>query len=227
MMSEPIALADLQVIGYADVLPDELLPRAVPPVYGLRREPGVVILPPYRLAGSILTDAFTTDGDEFERTIARGEATALPPFNAAPERILWIDAQGRPHYDRESVAVETLRREARRCIKDACAMLLQDDQESLGRALSLADSAMAADESCLDALLVKAFVFEEREDALTDELAQVAAVVNPDYPFKARLDEFIDRVRRQRVVRPDHRCAAAGRPVDRFGSTSSALAPAA
>ncbi len=224
MTSDSIPVQDLDVIGYADVVPPELWPRVVPPVFQRRDAPGEAFAPPSRVEGARLVMAHRLTRAEFDAAVARAEATALgTPPAARPAHVLWLDEEGRARYEpAERVAehLKRLSRERQRAAEDALVARRHED------AARLAQTALNADVKNLAALLVKGVVAREigREQRLA-VLRRVAASVDADCDFAARLAAFAESLQRRRfraafdpALRP-----VSGRPVRQF----DALAPAA
>jgi hypothetical protein len=53
-----IPIEDLDVIGYADTLPQELLPRLVAPVFRRRSNPKQIVLPPFKFYEGMVVGLF-------------------------------------------------------------------------------------------------------------------------------------------------------------------------
>ena len=56
-MRIPWNVEDLEIVGYADVLDETMLPSVVPPVFRIKAEPQRAFLPPYSLNAGFLCNA--------------------------------------------------------------------------------------------------------------------------------------------------------------------------
>src|SRR5205085_2047165 len=109
---EPVALEHLDVIGYADVLPDGKGPAVVPPVFQVRTELDRCYVPPFRIAGNWLIDAKCISSTEVEN-LHKNEDITLPKGLKRPagsEHQLWVDENGVLHYDPAANAKRELQR---------------------------------------------------------------------------------------------------------------------
>jgi hypothetical protein len=198
MLSEPIPIKDLDVVGYADAVAPELLPRVVPPVFRLRTAPDRVFMPPLRLVGALLVDAHATDAADFDSAVARGEATRLAaPLSARRNHALWVDEHEQVRYDPAVALADHLRALARRRVGEARRALVE---QRVDDALRLAQVAICADNRCLEALLVKGFVQREQGQAgRIAVLARIAAAAGFEGSFDEALAEFSRRVHAERA----------------------------
>src|SRR5712672_1038424 len=65
-MKTPWNVADLEIVGYADVLKPSMLPSVVPPVFRVTAEAGRALAPPYSFSGGFLYDATEVSHAELE-----------------------------------------------------------------------------------------------------------------------------------------------------------------
>lgn len=216
MLSEPIPIKDLDLVGFADAVAPELLPRVVPPVFRLRASPDRVFMPPLRLEGALLVDAHATHVADFDAAAARGEATRLAaPLSARRNHALWVDEQGQVRYDPAPALADDLRALARRRVGEArCALV----ERRLDDAARLAQAAVCADNRCFDALLVKGFLQREQGHAGRIEvLARIAAAAGFEGRFDQAVLELSRRIHAERLRREDAGVLVApGRPVQGF-----------
>lgn len=106
MTTQPIQLNDLDVIGYADVLPEGKGPAVVPPVFQHRTEPARCFAPPFRVAGNWLIEPQCIAINEL-RDLEADESVTLPKdfkHPARPDYQLWVDENGAVRYEPSSEA---------------------------------------------------------------------------------------------------------------------------
>jgi len=210
-----VPLLDLDIVGYADTLTPDLLPRVVAPIYRRRSQPDQFLLPPFRIEEGSVVGFVRSDGVDFEQAIAEGRATRIETIPAIGDHQLWIDRDSLPRYEpRGNVAVymRTLAKEEVRNAKEA---LKKGDYEEASR---LAQVALAADERCLDALLVKAIVQRrlERQEEV-EVLREIAEVVAPNIDFQSWVDLYAPSpASESSVLLPSN----ASRPTSRVGNAS-------
>ncbi|UCD57676.1 MAG: hypothetical protein JSV16_00790 [Candidatus Hydrogenedentota bacterium] len=156
MVPEPTPLDDLEIIGYADALPEEALPRIVTPVFRRKKHHDRILLPPFRLDANC---AYGGDWDGMSRwqsLIKTGNMTELIQIiPAQSDHQLWIDQDNEPRYERRSTAHKNLDTISKERVGEAQEALSQNDLDTAER---LATTAFNADDRNIDALVVKAAV---------------------------------------------------------------------
>jgi len=187
-MTKTYNLADLEIVGYSDVLTVDLVPRIVPPIFRFRAEAEKLLIPPFRLIDDHVEGGIEGDESDLDRFVGNEQATRIPqPIQARPKHHLWIDEHFKPQYGPEGKVVERLRAVAKKNIPLAWEAIHKEDFDT---ALQLAQTAIAADEFSLDALLVKAVADKLRgHDDRAAVVAKIAAVTYPDVSFDALVDE--------------------------------------
>lgn len=188
-MTKTHAIHDLEIIGYAERLTEDLLPRMVVPVFRFRHEPNEVLMPPYRPETSHIHGGVRGTVLELATAEAQGRFTALEsPISAQPGHRLWIDRSFQPRYEPETEARRHLSEIAKQSAAASKEALRENRYEE---ALDLAQEAISADESCIDAVLTKAIVHRllgnEGRVAL---LADVAAAIDPHIDFNSWIDLY-------------------------------------
>jgi starch phosphorylase len=183
-----ISFEDLEVIGYADDLPAEMLPRLVAPIFRRLSDPSQVILPPLRFREDGIIGFVQSTEADFDQAISRGQATRIDALAAQPNYQLWIDQDRSPHYAPATKVSERLREIAKDHVRRAKIALTAESYDEASR---LAQIAIAADERCLDALLVKAIVLRRLgHDDEVDVLRELAGLVAPDVDFGSWIDLY-------------------------------------
>jgi hypothetical protein len=184
-MSAPVSFEDLEIVGYADTLTTDLLPRLVAPIYRRRSKPGEFVIPPFAFEDGKVVGAAQSAEVDFERALADGQATQIKtPLPAKAGYQLWIDRNGAPQYAPAREVSVQLRHLASDHVRKAEEAFRKGSYEEASR---LAQVAIAADERCLDALLVKAVVLKQEGKQLV-----------PDVDFESQLKKYEGRLRAKR-----------------------------
>ena len=181
-------LVELDLVGYAEALSADLVPRRVAPIFCVRQRPDKVLFPPYRFAGTEVIGVLVTDSD-LSAAVLREQATRLSrPVPARAGHTLWIDRSMTPHYEPTQVAMLHLAR-ATQINLDRAKKALQAGH--LERALDNAQAAISADESCIEALLTKALVHSLRgEEESVAALLGIVKTLAPELEPQAALFGF-------------------------------------
>ncbi len=99
-MNSSYSISDLDIIGYFSLLEKKVLPRILPPVYQVRQEPNIVLLPPFTQLGDEIFGMTVSSLPEFDDYVRKEEATRLQ--NSIPGQIhheLWVDDHRRVAYE--------------------------------------------------------------------------------------------------------------------------------
>jgi len=157
-----IPVSELEIIGYADVLPPDTPPRKVAPIFRYKAESDRFLFPPFRLIDDQVVNGTVGTRHDLDRLVANAQATPLPdPIPTCPSGVLWIDENLAPHYgpQRDMLAeLRNLAREKYRAAKNAFANAQYDAAQHLAR------HAFAADERLWLALALQAAVDRLRQD---------------------------------------------------------------
>lgn len=149
MAVQPIALNELEIIGYADALPDGKGPAVVPPVFRHRTKADDCFVPPFRIAGDWLVDSVCISFAQVQE-LAREQRITLPEGlkqSAHPEHQLWVDGQGALHYQASSETKQNLHRISRVHLDAAVAALKKGDVDAAERNAGIA---LAANDQALE-----------------------------------------------------------------------------
>lgn len=148
MTSQPIPLNELDVIGYADVLPEGKGPAAVPPVFRHRAEADRCYVPPFRLTGNWLVEARCVSFSELQE-LEGDESITLPgdfTHPALPDYQLWVDEAGVVRYEPAGDARRAQQQIHQRYLEAAISALregrFQDARRDAGVALAASDRAL-------------------------------------------------------------------------------------
>lgn len=172
-MESPWNLDDLEIVGYANVLKETMLPSVVPPVFRLKTDVQRAFVPPYSFNAGFLCNATEVPQPELLELRDAGEITLFDEaFPAIANLELWIDQSFREHYEPRDEAQEKLRGIAGEAIKQAENALRRGDFQHAER---LCGIAISADDRSVDALAIKAAIHRldgnQQGEGLMAELA--------------------------------------------------------
>ena len=168
MMKPPRQIVDLEVIGYAEVLTKSLLPAIVPPVFALRSDPSVVLLPPYRINDGDLWNATSVSLSEAKSLAGAREITLCPrSIPAVVGFEMFVDQNFEVHY------------EPRYRVEDQLATIFGENIDLAKKALAQgnlqdaeyhANVALAADDRIVTPIVIKAAIRRRQRDASGERL---------------------------------------------------------
>ena len=162
-MSTPRQITDLEIVGYATVLKDTMVPSIVPPVFRLKADASRILFPPYTFAAGSVWNATEASTHDLERLAENREITRFEkPFPAQRDFELWVDQKMEPHYRPHAKAHETLRSIANDSIQHARGAFAKGDQAGADR---LCGIALSADDRLIEALAIKAAIRRQKQDA--------------------------------------------------------------
>jgi hypothetical protein len=166
-------LDDLEIVGYANVLKETMLPSVVPPVFRLKADSQRAFLPPYSFNTGYLCDATEVPQSELEELRDSLEITLFDaPFHAHRDFELWVDQSYQRYYEPRADAERTLRRIADEEIKNAEDALRSGD---LPRAERLSGVAISADYKRVEPLAIKAAIRRKQADTGREHLMATLA----------------------------------------------------
>jgi hypothetical protein len=188
-MATPWNLDDLEIVGYADVLKETVLPSVVPPVFRLKADAQRTVLPPYHLNAGFLYNATEIPRSESEELSGSREITLFDdsfPAHAGFE--LWVDQSFQWHYQPLDEAKRELRRIADEAIRNAEDALRSND---LQRAERLSGVAISADDRRVQPLAIKAAIRRIQKNKTGEQLmAELAAPVLEERLFNLLVDHY-------------------------------------
>src|SRR4051812_16514067 len=127
-MKIPWNIADLEIVGYADVLKPSMLPSVVPPVFRPKGDPSVALVPPYFSNAGLLYNATAISYAELQDLRDSHEISLFEEvFPAQPGFELWLDESFLPHYQLQERAGESLRQIAEDAMRQAEIALQKGD----------------------------------------------------------------------------------------------------
>lgn len=190
MVPEPTLLDDLVIIGYADVLTTDALPRIVTPVFKHKTNQDRILLPPFRLDANCVYGGDWDGTSRWQSLIKTGNMTELDEtIPAQNDHQLWIDQDNQPRYEQRSTAHKNLETIAEERVSEAQEALAQDNLETAER---LATAAFNADDRNIDALVVKAAIRKlEGKPRNIAYFASLAHGITPDH-FTTLVENLLD-----------------------------------
>jgi hypothetical protein len=188
-MPTPWNVDDLEIVGYGNVLSDDMLPSVVPPVFRLRSDVKRALLPPYSFNAGFLCNATEVSQSELEGLRDSNEITLFDDvFPASAGFELWIDQAFQRHYRPRDEANRELGRIAAEAIGNAEEALRLGN---LAEAERLSGVAISADDTKLEPLAIKAAIRRIQGNAVGESLmAELAASVLEERRFKLLVDDY-------------------------------------
>jgi hypothetical protein len=190
-METPWNINDLEIVGYANVLKETMLPSVVPPVFRLRADSRRAFLPPYSFNAGFLCNATEVTQSELEGLRDSGEITLFDvAFPARADFELWVDQSFQWHYEPVDEAEDKLRGIANEEIKHAEEALQRNDLEQAER---LSGIAISADDRRVEPLAIKAAIRRMRGNKAGERLmAKLAAPVLNGTLFNLLVTQYCD-----------------------------------
>jgi len=193
-MKSPVPVDNLEIVGYANVLLDTMLPSVVPPVFRLRSDPGQVFVPPYVFNAGHLCNATILPASEFEALKSNREITLFDgaPLPAQRDFELWLDQARDVHYEPRIEAHAALLTLAKEHIQKA-EQALKGGKTSEAERLS--GIASCADDRLLEPLAIKAALRRLRKDGTGEGLMiKLAASKMTEAVFRRLVDFYCSTV---------------------------------
>src|ERR1039457_4569584 len=201
-METPWNLDDLEIVGYADVLKETMLPSVMPPVFRLKADAQRTLLPPYSFNAGFLYNATEIPRSELEDLSGSREITLFDdafPAHAGFE--LWVDESFQWHYQPLDEAKRHLRDIADKAIRSAEGALRRDD---LRQAERLSGVAISADARRLDPLAIKAAIRRIQKNKTGEQLmAELAAPVLEERLFNLLVNDYYASWQQPAPAEPD------------------------
>lgn len=191
MNEQHFQLSTLDIIGYADCLNQVFLPQIVPPIFCMRNKSNRILMPPFRIVGDEVLSSQVGVQSDLERAVLGGQATRLDTrISAQPDYRLWVDETLQPRYEPATTVAARLRQVAREKSTEALRALARNRVEE---AMQLAQTAISADDGCLNAILVKALVNQiEGNQACVELLTEMADTIAPGSNLGAWIQFFAE-----------------------------------
>jgi hypothetical protein len=195
MTEQPVDLEQLEIIGYAEVLPDGKGPAVVPPVFRDRTDFSRCFVPPFRISGRWLLDPQLVSFAEVQELEKSGRLTLPAGFQRPARRdcLLWVGLDGTVNYESATDARRKLRNLYREHLDAATAALRKGDIEAAERQ---AGTALAADDQAVepDALIAACHALrgEEKHVAFMQQEAEAAG--HSSETFGLLLKNYVEMV---------------------------------
>ena len=214
-MSVPIHVNQLEILGYATVLEDTMLPSVVPPLFRLVADKNRNYVPPYCFSGDYLCNSTEIDSGELAALVARGEVTLFDAPRAASGGFeLWIDREFKPHYELRIRAHKVLRDIAMENIELAAAALASGKYNEAERFCGVA---LSADDRLVEPLAIEAAIRRLQLDTTGERmLTRVAAPLMSERAFSRLVGTYLSNSCQDRVSRRGADDLNAGAFVDFF-----------
>jgi hypothetical protein len=188
-METPWSLDDLEIVGYANVLKETMLPSVVPPVFRLKADARRAFLPPYSFNAGFLCNATEVSRAELEELSDSREITLFD--NAFPARAgfeLWVNQTFQWRYQPLDMARQRLRRIADEAIRNAEDDLRKGDLQQAER---LSGVAISADDRRVEPLAIKAAICRIQGNRTGEQLmAELAAPVLEENLFDLLVGQY-------------------------------------
>ena len=224
MTNSPIPLDQLEIIGYADVLPEGKGPAVVPPVFRDRQDGTRCYLPPFQVAGRWLLDPQLVAFAEVQDLAQAQRLTLATDFQppAQPDWQLWVGLDGTLHYDPLTDAKQHLRNLHHEHLEAATAALSKGKLEA---AEEHAGIALAADDSALepDALLAACHALRGEEKQVSLLRHEAEATGHSPETFGLLLKNYVGMVPAK--TRVASCCEAAAAACEKAGLTVPNIRP--
>ena len=189
-MKQPVPMDGLEIVGYANVLLDSMLPSIVPPVFRLKGNPDEVFVPPYVFNAGYLCNATALSGSELKALEQNQEITPFDgePVAAQRDFELWLDQARHLHYEPRTQAHATLLALAKDHIQKA-EQALKDGKTADAERLS--GVASCADDRLVEPLAIKAALRRLRKDTTGEGLmTKLAASKMTEAVFRRLVDFY-------------------------------------
>jgi hypothetical protein len=162
IMVDPRQIIDLEIMGYATVLKDTMLPSRVPPVFRVKSNPACILFPPFHFGDGCVWNSTEGNLEEVKRLLEREEITILQTsIPAKQDYELWVDLEMMPHYEPRFQVRKALAKIAQESIAAANKALVSRDFKEANR---LAGIALSADDHLLEPLVVKSVICHQTGD---------------------------------------------------------------
>jgi hypothetical protein len=190
VMKSPIAIDLLEIVGYANVLLDTMLPSVVPPVFRLKGKPDEAFVPPYIFNAGFLCNATAISASELKALEQNQEITLFDgdPLAARRDFELWLDQARQRHYEPRTQAHATLLALAIENIQKAERALQDGDTADAERFSSIA---LCADDRLVEPLAIKAAIRRLKKDPTGERLmTKIAAPRMSKSGFRTLVDSY-------------------------------------
>ncbi len=155
-MAAPLNVNELEIVGYANVLKENMLPTVVPPVFQLKSDPQRVFVPPYWFNAGLLCGATEVTRSELDQLKDSIQITLFErAFPAERGFELWIGESFDLHYEPLSEAENNLDTICTSAIAKAVEALRAGD---LAEAERFSSVAISANDRRPESLAIKAAI---------------------------------------------------------------------
>ncbi len=179
-------LYQLDIIGFASTLESPNLPRVLAPVFRVRDQPDLVLLPPFSVLFDEVFNVTSSNSAEFEDLVAQQKLTRLAePFVAKLHHELWVNVEGLVAYSPKGEVKKAFDQLFKTHLAQAEASLAAGDYASAGQHAAIAHAAKPAN---LAPLVIRATA-----ERLAGELSQFAFTrhLASDYVSPQEFDQLV------------------------------------
>jgi hypothetical protein len=189
MVAPPLDVSLLQIVGYADVLPESARPSIVAPVFCKKDNPDSILVPPYSFSnGRYLCDATEISVAELKSLAHRLEVTLFTePLAAQRDHELWVDQKGEPQYQSRREARTQLNQIALDAQREAATVFEHGQLEDAERSSNVA---LLADPKNIDAWAVKMAIADVKADLESQDLLLELIPENSRQTIRARVADL-------------------------------------
>ncbi len=193
MPVEPLDVSSLEIIGYANVLPQSALPSIVAPVFRRKDNYYSVLVPPYSFSnGRYLCDATEISLSEFESLENRSELTKLnASIPAQKQHELWVDLDGQYRYQTRLETKRHLERIAEIELEKALTAFLNRD---FAKSELHSSTVLLADENNTEALAIKIAIAKVNQDHSSVDTLRDLVPVPTLRSIDLRVDDLCGRI---------------------------------
>ncbi|MDJ0840137.1 MAG: hypothetical protein QNK37_26735 [Acidobacteriota bacterium] len=164
------ALEQLEIVGFADALTEDMVPCVVPPVFRFKDNKEQFLFPPFSIVNRQVETGTIGNRKEFERFLSQEEITPIEPtIPAAANHELWIDMGMEPRYqfyDEKDTNFRRMTALGKRMAEDA---LKAGDLDKAREACRMAFNANNND---IDVLVLRSLVYERSDESELIEVMQ-------------------------------------------------------
>ena len=162
-MAGPCQITELEIVGYATVLKDTMVPSIVAPIFRRKANPLSILFPPYTFDGGAVWNATEGLPGDLDRLAENHEITRFEaPLPARDDFELWVDEEMAPHYEPRAQVDRKLHSIALENLERAEAAFAEGKQAVADR---LCGVALSADDRLVDPLALKAAIRRQQQDS--------------------------------------------------------------
>ena len=193
-MVSPQNISDLEVVGYANVLKETMLPAVMAPVFRLKLDSNRLFVPPFSMRAGYLCDATELSVAEMDHLRDAGEVTLLESgFQARIDFELWIDQAWNVRYQ---PIVDAKRELSQISIKAIAAAETALGAGDIDLAERLSSTAGAADHRRLAPFALKAAIrVHQGKQSHARLMAKLVSNMVSEDEFRVQVDRYLSLIK--------------------------------